>query len=116
MCVQIEKIVFLKQMDARYDVGDNSDDDRYDRWKVMLAMIIMMVLMMLMMVKVLTLNNHMGLFVMFLSWLLLMSLRNVKRLGCGPSNAGKWYVSDRTLATAYIVKRARRILATGYVW
>ena len=64
MCAN-PKNKFPQQMDARYDDGDDSDDDSDDRWKVMLVMIIMMVMMMLMMVKVLTLNNHMGLFFMF---------------------------------------------------
>ena len=84
MCGQITQTRFPPQMDARADDGDHDDDNE---WKVMMVIVIMIVLMMLMMVKVLTINNHMGLFVMFVSRWQLISLRNVKGLGCGPSNA-----------------------------
>ena len=63
MCGQITQTRFPPQMDARADDGDDDDDD--NEWKVMLVIVIMIVLMMLMMVGVLTLNNNMGLFVMF---------------------------------------------------
>ena len=84
MCVQITPTRFTPQMDARADDGDHDDDNE---WKVMMVIVIMIVVMMLLMVKVLTINNHMGLFVMVVSRLLLISLCNVKGLGCGPSNA-----------------------------
>ena len=62
MCVQITQTRFPPQMDARADDGDHDDDNE---WKVMMVIVIMIVLMMLMMVNLLTLNNHMGLFVLF---------------------------------------------------
>jgi len=60
---QMTQTRFPPQVDAGADDGDDDDDD--NEWKVMMVIVIMIVLMMLMMVNLLTLNNHMGLFVLF---------------------------------------------------